>query len=223
MIYSPGLRCFGFRLSGICFALLLLLLNACSPVARNSTLAESALPQPRLVIYIAPETPVFTNTQKVLLAPLRLSLHEAEDWGLAMTKLLQDIFLQHRVFSVTERVPQSNGSEDQMLDNAANRGFDYLMVGEVRPPVCPVGNSTGWVGLNIRIISAKNRSTIWHIYGEAYLYPEQRRHYLFYERPYRPAPSLAQGLEAVATAMANVIRLQPTGSEVQRFTANLNL
>jgi hypothetical protein len=183
-----------------------LLASACalSPTASLSP-AEPCLPQPRLEVFVAPETAVATGSQKVLLAPLRLSPEQGSDLMPAMTGLMQDILLQHRLFAVLERASLQDVSDEVLLDFGAQRGFDYVMFVGVPPIVPSVGNSRGWLALDIRLVSTRNRVTIWHAYGEAYLLPEPARHSILDPVPFRPAPTVAQGFVAIVRAVADCI------------------
>lgn len=184
----------------------MLLASACalSPTASLSP-AEPCLPRPRLEVFVAPETGVPADAQKVLLAPLRLAPEQGSELMPAMTGLMQDILLQQRVFAVLERASLQEVSDGVLLDVGAQRGFDYVMFVGVPPIVPSVGNSKGWLALDIRLVSTRNRVTIWHAYGEADLLPEPARHSIIYPIPFRPAPTVTQGFVAIVRAMADCI------------------
>jgi len=201
----PGVNAWNHRPSwtaGILSLLLVSALVACAGPPRIRTAAEALPPCPRIEVYVAPAGRVEAASLKILLAPLRLAPYQEADTALAMTRLFQDILLQHRTFAVVERIPGPYASEAALAVLAADRGFDCVLFGELPAPIIPAGNSPGRVGMDVRLVTAKRQITLWHIFGEAELFPQPARHTILAPARGRPAPTLPQGFVTLARAIA---------------------
>lgn len=167
--------------------------------------ASDRYPKPRLEIFVAPKSPVQASTQKALIAPVSAPVQLADQFAEPLGELLQSVFLQHQVFSTTARLKSTGLKQNAILDQAAIKGFDYVIFPYMPSIIVPSGNSKGWVAASIKIVSTKNRLTIWNIYGESYLSPKPSQYILLHQRPYEPAPSVTQGFTALFRAMADVV------------------
>ncbi len=187
------------------------MLAACAPVIRqHGSLVPSSS------VYIQPQNPLDLSNKKLLVAPIALYSPQANQWVPAVTRMVQDIFSQERVFRVIVVGKERFESEDQFVQYAEEQGFDYVLIGSVPPVVFPSGNTSGWVGFDMRIVSAGSGLTIWHIYGQASLQPAPTRWSILGDSPHAPAPSVSDGFTAILRQMACIINRQPSSSPCDR-------
>ncbi len=161
--------------------------------------------KPTMQVFVAPRGLVDTRNQKALVLWANVSEEMPPAYSSeAITRCLQDIFLQYRVFLVTA-LSERNAEIGGKTGYASDKGFDYIIQTDVPPMIIPVGNTPGWVGLDIKIKDARSGVTVWHIYGEVNLVPEAGNYGIFWDRPSRPAPSAAQGIISICRAAADII------------------
>lgn len=168
------------------------------------------LPNVNLQVYIQPQRPLGLHKQSAYLTPLYLPQRYDKALSISYAGIVQEIFLQHRIFQTLE---QHNDMERGVsIAEAKKRGFDYLM--EISSPsfLAPAGNSRGWIALKLKVIRLADETTIWHMYGEADLLPLYRGHDILFPRDYRDAPTLTEGLAAIAHKMAGIIADQETSA-----------
>ncbi|HID97088.1 MAG TPA: hypothetical protein EYP57_02715 [Thermodesulfobacteriaceae bacterium] len=188
----------------VLFPCFLLILSSCSPEMYGWT--NAGMDPVNVQLYVVPDSPAEIADQKVLVVPFTVQPHQNRDISLAVTELVREIFHQRHVFSVLDIAPELHISEERMVDMAADRGFDYLMVGNIPPVMAPAGNSSGWVAMEVKVIETRSRSEEWHIYGETALLPGNSRIYVLYDRPYESAPTVSRGFAALAGALADVMQ-----------------
>ncbi len=188
--------------------LLLALLVSCSqpPFLQPPNFPQNdrgRLPNVNLQVYIQPQRPLGLNKQTAYLTPLYLPQHYDKALSVSYGGIVQEIFLQHRIFQTLEQ--HKDMERGVSTAEAKKRGFNYLM--EISSPsfLTPSGNSRGWVALNLKIIRLSDETTLWHMYAEADLLPLHRGHDILFPRDYRDAPTLTEGLTAIVHKMAEVI------------------
>ncbi len=193
------------------------LLGACSSMQPAFPPQGSAPPGVRMSVFLAPATPIPVHEKKVLLLPARTP--HGLDPGLSqtITKILQDALLQEKVFAVVERVdPARDLAIEERLDEAAARGFDFVMAAEFPLLLSASGNSPGRVAMDITILSTPNRISLWRMVGEADLVPLHEDYSMVsivLPAPFIPGPSIASGVVALARSMASIIK-QTAGGPV---------
>ncbi len=164
---------------------------------------------PESSVYIQPENPLDLSRKRLLIAPIALYSPQAREWTPAVTSLVQDIFSQERVFKVIVTEQRKFESEDHFLDYALDNGFDYILKGRIPPVIFPSGNTSGWVGFDMKIINTKTHVTVWHIYGQASLIPAPTKWSLLGDAPHADAPSVSEGFTVILRQMACIINSQP--------------
>lgn len=195
----------------IILSLLLLLLVSCSqpPFIQPPNFPKNDMGRPpeiNIQVYIQPQRPLGLVKQNAYLTPLYLPQRYDKALGISYAGIVQEIFLQHRIFQTLEQ--HRDQEKGVSMPSLKAHGFDYLV--EISSPsfLAPAGNSRGWVALNMRIIRLSDEATMWHMYGEADLLPLYRGHDILFPRDYREAPTLTEGLAAIAHKMAEIVAQQ---------------
>jgi hypothetical protein len=194
-----------FPMKFVCAGILILnFLSGCGPTPLSLPAGDPEPPRPHLEIYVMPENPQPMDRQRVLLAPLRVAPERPEEWQDRSSRLVEDVLVQQKVFSEIERVGPE-GQQEELLALARSRGFDYVLLGELPPVIHPAGNSPGWLALDMKLVSVRDGTAAWHFYGEVDLVPVPARHSILRPTPFRPAPTVYQGLAAVVQSMARAM------------------
>lgn len=172
--------------------------------------ATTRLPDPKINIYLKPAGRFDMTTARVLMGQMRpISLNQMEKPYAAMTRLVEDIFLQSKLFAELDVAADPNLSLERLIDLGLARHFDYIMLANASV-FYPSGNSRGWVGLDLKFIDTADSIIIWRLYGEVDLLPQHGDGggitSMFYRRPFKRAPDPAQGLAAIASSMAALMR-----------------
>jgi len=183
-----------------------LLLCSCAP-----TLQQSGRMDLDTSVYIQPEKPFDLSDCRLLVAPISLYSPQAREWEPSITGIVQDIFSQERVFRVIVRGNEHFDSQEKLLDDAGIQGFDYVLLGSIPPVIFPAGNTSGWVGVDIKLVSTENHAALWHIYGQASLIPAPTLWSILGDAAYARAPSVSEGVSAILHKMAVIIKCQGTG------------
>ncbi len=199
-----------FKIS-ICYLPLILFFTGCSSNEYFSVdpSRQTIRPRPRLNVYVMPKAPVDLAKKKVLMIPAFMAGNQEEIWGNSVTSLVRSILLQENVFGTLALNPNNHQDRHDMLRIAREKGFDYLLEITLPGIIEPAGDSPGWVGLNLHIISTKKGYSIWQIYGESQLLPQPTFHGFFKKKEYVPAPTVGQGIEAITRTAANIIKAHP--------------
>jgi hypothetical protein len=100
---------------------------------------------------------------------------------------------------------------DRLLDDAQARGFDYVLIGSVPAVIFPAGNTSGWVGFDMRLINTGSHVTLWHMYGQASLIPAPTKHSILGDGAHADAPSVSAGFSSIVRKMATIINCQARG------------
>ena len=158
---------------------------------------------PLLHVYVAPRDLGACVGSRVLVLPPR-AYGPQRSIEIPVGRLLQEVLLQHRLFSVVE-LGETGEEMDGLMREAAKRGFDFVADTTLEPVLEPSGNSPGRVGARLRLISTANTLTIWDIAGGADLFPHTTTFLWLYESHYEPAPGAVQGLDAIFRAMARTM------------------
>ena len=162
-------------------------------------------------VYIQPENPVELSNSKVLIAPIYLYTPQARDWVPSVTGLVQDVLSQERIFKVIVRGSRNFDSRETLLDHAGIKGFDYVLFGSIPPVIFPAGNTSGWIGFDMRLVSTETQATLWHMYGQASLIPAPTKWSILGDAAYAKAPSVSEGLTTILHKMARIIKCQGQG------------
>lgn len=207
---SPFINSVPF-LYAMAWPLLLVLLVSCSqpPFIQSPNFSQNDIGRPpnvNIQVYIQPERPLGLNKQSAYLTPLYLPQRYDKALGISYAGIIQEIFLQHRIFQTLEQ--HKDMERGVSAAGVKERGFDYLI--EISSPsfLAPAGNSRGWIALNLKILRLADGVTMWHMYGEADLLSLHRGHDILFPRDYRDAPTLTEGLAAIVHKMAEVIANQ---------------
>ncbi len=138
--------------------------------------------------------------------PAFMAGNQEEIWGASVTSLIRSILLQENLFGTLALNPDNHLDKSDMLRLAREKGYDYVL--EIIMPgiIEPAGDSPGWVGLNIHIISTKKGYSLWQIYGETQLLPRPTFHGFFKKDDYVPAPTVGQGIAAITRAAASIMK-----------------
>ncbi len=168
---------------------------------------QTIKPRPRLNVYVMPKKPINLSQKKILMVPAFMAGNQEEIWGESVTSLVRSILLQENVFGTLALNPNNHQDRHDMLRIAREKGFDYLLEITLPGIIEPAGDSPGWVGLNIHIISTRKGYSIWQIYGESQLIPRPTFHGFFKKEDYVPAPTVGQGIEAITRAAANILKI----------------
>ncbi len=182
------------------------LLSSCAPAVQQSGRMDVSTS-----VYIQPERPVDLSGKKLLIAPLALYTPQAHDWVPSVTGLVQNIFSQERVFRVIVRKTERFEAMDRLLDDAQAEGFDYVLMGSVPAVIFPAGNTSGWVGFDMRIIDTGSHVTLWHMYGQASLIPAPTRRSILGDGAHADAPSVSAGFSSIVRKMATIINCRALG------------
>ncbi len=182
------------------------LLSSCAPPVRQSGHMDIAIS-----VYVQPRKPLDLSSRNLLIAPVTLYSPQAAQWVPSVTGLVQDIFSQERVFHVIQLKGDNFESRERMLDDAAIKGFDYVLFGSVPPVIFPAGNTTGWVGFDMRLVNTADHVTLWHIYGQASLVPAPTRRSILGDGVHADAPGVSEGLTGILRKMAGIINCQGAG------------
>ena len=75
--------------------------------------------------------------------------------------------------------------------------------------IFPSGNSSGWVGFDMKLVNVRTHLTIWHIYGQARLIPAPARWSILGDAPHADAPSVYDGFTAILKQMTCIINSRP--------------
>ncbi len=167
---------------------------------------DTLRPEPRLNVFVMPKTPLNLSRKKVLMIPAYMAGNQEEIWGNSVTSLVRSILLQEGIFGTLALNPDNHLDKKDMLRIAHEKGFDYILEIILPGIIEPAGDSSGWVGMNIYIISTKKGYSLWQIYGETQLIPRPTFHGFFQTDQYVPAPTVGQGLEAITRSAARIIR-----------------
>lgn len=187
------------------------LLISCTPQPVFNSIEATNLPSPNINVYLRPAEHINMASKRILMAKIRPQLNQKELPYLEMTKLIEDIFLQSRLFAEIELADNPNLSTEGLIDLGAAKKFDYIMLSRVST-LYPSGNSRGWVGLDVKFIDTTSSFVVWHLYGEIDLLPKPGDHgiiSIFYSRPFKKAQDPAQGLIAITKAMADKMSEPP--------------
>ena len=184
-----------------------LILCSCAP-----TLKQSGRLDLSTTVYIQPDKPVDLSNRKLLVAPIYLYTPQAKDWVPSVTGLVQDILSQERVFNVIVTGSKNFDSQEELLDDADLQGFDYVLIGSVPPVIFPAGNTSGWTGFNMKLVSTKNHAALWHLYGQASLIPAPTLWSIMGDAAYAKAPSVTEGMTAILQRMSKIIKCQGKGT-----------
>ena len=182
------------------------LLTACAPPVQQSGHMDVAIS-----VYVQPRKPLDLSSRNLLVAPVALYSPQAAQWVPSVTGLVQDIFSQERVFHVIQLKGDNFESRERMLDDAAIKGFDYVLFGSVPPVIFPAGNTTGWVGFDMRLVNTADHVTLWHIYGQASLAPAPTRRSILGDGVHADAPAVSEGFTEILRKMAGIINCQGAG------------
>ncbi len=214
----------GVSWASACIAFLLFICVFIQGCAQRYAMTTSNMDdlKPRLQVYVCPRWQIDTRTQKALIALIDMPSDINKAYGNEMTRMLQYVLLQHRIFMVTE-LAKEHMSNTKLIQLGRSQGIDYLILAKVPQVVVPVGDTPGWIGLDIRILHVQSGITIWHIYSEADLVPRLGSYGILADSPYRPAPSVTQGFMALCRASADVIANKVDGqSAAQDLAAVVN-
>jgi len=192
----------------ICYLSLILFFTGCtsSDYFSFNPARQTIRPTPRLNVYIMPKGPIDLSQKKVLMIPAFMAGNQEEIWGDSVTSLVRSILLQENVFGTLALNPNNHQDRHDMLRIAREKGFDYLLEITLPGIIEPAGDSPGWVGLNMHIISTRKGYSIWQIYGESQLLPQPTFHGFFKKEDYVPAPTVGQGIEAITRTAASIIK-----------------
>jgi len=154
-----------------------------------------------------PAAPIHISGQSVLLAPVRTPRTFDAGTSRDITKIIQDTFLQQRVFEIAElATPVIDAAPEHWLKIAASRRFDFVMTGEMPYMLPASGISPGKVAISLTITSTLTGTSIWRMHAETELRPISENHSVLFPNPYVPPPTLSQGITALARSIADVIK-----------------
>ncbi len=185
---------------------IMLILHGCAPPLKQSGRLDLSTD-----VYIQPEKPVNLSNRKLLIAPIYLYTPQARDWVPSVTGLVQDVLSQERIFNVIVRGRKNFDSQETLLDHAGTQGFDYVMFASIPPVIFPAGNTSGWVGFDMKLVSTENHATLWHLYGQACLIPAPTKWSILGDAAYAKAPSVSEGVTTILHKMAFIIKCQNRG------------
>ncbi len=163
-------------------------------------------PVPKLNVVVMPRGHVDLAASKALMVPVFMAGSQEQHWGRSVTNLIRSITLQEGVFNTLELFPTNNPDDEEILKQARDRGFDYLLEVSMPPVIEPSGDSEGWVALHVKVVDVKKGYSLWRIYGETQLIPQPTFHCLTGRRDFVPAPSVGQGIVTITRQMAMVMR-----------------
>jgi hypothetical protein len=184
---------------------LMFLLASCAPQPVFNSTEAARLPTPTINVYLRPADQIDMATKRILMAKMRPQLNQRTLPYLEMTKLIEDVFLQSRLFAEIELADNPDLSVERLIDLGAAKRYDYIMLAQASS-FYPSGNSRGWVGLDVKFIDTSTSFVVWHLYGEVDLLPKPGDHgiiSIFYSRPFKRAQDPAQGLIAITRAMTD--------------------
>ncbi len=202
-------RLFNNILTGQLVCILLTCLYGCSSTAFYTTDINDRQvikPVPKLNVVVMPRQPVDLSSSKALMVPVFMAGSQEQHWGQSVTNLIRSIALQEGIFNTLELFPTNNPCDREILKQARDRGFDYLLEVSMPPVIEPSGNSEGWVALHMKVVDVKKGYSLWRIYGETQLIPQPTFHCLMGEKAFVPAPSVGQGIVTIARQIAMVMR-----------------
>ncbi|MGB9712841.1 MAG: hypothetical protein ACP5J5_05765 [Dissulfurimicrobium sp.] len=154
------------------------------------------------------------------MAKIKPPSNQGEASYLAMTRLLEDVFLKSRLFAEMELADDPNLPIERLIDLGAAKRFDYIMLANASV-FYPSGDSRGKVGLDVKFIDTSTSFVVWHLYGEVDLLPrpaDQGIFSIFYQRPFKKAQDPAQGLVVIAKAMTDeMMKMEPSAQAVVNF------
>ena len=162
---------------------------------------------PKMQIFVAPARPVDTSSLKVLVMPAELFAPQPLN-SEGISRYVQSVFLQHRVFKVLECCP-TRMSEAAAVEMARRRGFDLVLFPAMVDLVSGQGDSAGFVAMRFRLVRTKEPVTIWDIYGEAALEPEHDSYFLIWKSTGSPPPSVMTGVTVISRAAAEIVSGNP--------------
>ncbi len=188
--------------------ILFILLPGCSainPQPEILTPEPVRSPIPRINVFAAPRQPINMSRYQAILLPLSCPRNYPDNWSVAATRLVQDLFIKKGVFGTLKFEKRPGGrTEDKVYAGLQDR-FDFIITGEIPVILYPSGNSRGRIALDLKVTSARTGTTLWHIYGETDLTPEPAKFSPLGNSPFRPAPSPVQGLSNIIVRMADLI------------------
>ena len=162
---------------------------------------------PRMQIFVQPARPVAAFRLRAVIMPAERHASTFLD-GAAISRYIQSIFLQHRVFAVLESYP-SRLTEEEALAMARSRGFDLVVLPALVDLVPGEGDSPGKVAMRFRVVRAQDPVTLWDIYGEALLNPVHDQRFLIWARDGAPPPPVMAGVTAICRAAAEIVSGHP--------------
>lgn len=190
---------------------IIFLLASCAPQPVFNSTEAARFSTPDINVYLRPAGQIDMAAKRILMAKMRPLLDQRELPYIEMTKLIEDVFLQSRLFAEIELADNPDLSVERLIDLGAAKKFDYIMLSQAST-FYPSGNSRGWVGLDVKFIDTNSSFVVWHLYGEVDLLPRPSDHgivSIFYSRPFKKAQDPAQGLIAITKAMVEKMAEPP--------------
>ncbi len=183
-------------------------LSACSGAFLTTDINDRQVikPVPKLNVMVMPKQHVDLSSRKALMVPVFMAGSQEQHWGQSVTHLIRSIALQEGLFNTLELLPTNDPHDREIMKQARDRGFDYLLEVSMPPIIEPSGDSEGWVALHMKVVDVKKGYSLWRIYGEAQLIPQPTLHCLMGRRAFVRAPSVGQGIVTIARQMADVMR-----------------
>lgn len=189
-----------FRVLLLCISCLLV--SSCTRAKRPC----ASCPTPRIDVFVMPAAPVHVSGQSLLIAPVRTPRSFDAGTSHDITRILQETFLQQRVFEVAElAAPVIDAGPEHWLKVASSRRFDFVMTGEMPYMLPASGISPGKVAIALTITSTHTGSSLWRMLAETELKPIAENHSVLFPGPYVPPPTLSQGIVALARSIAEII------------------
>ncbi len=186
------------------------LLSGCSGAFFSTEINKMQVkrPTPKLNVVVMPRQRVELSSCKALMIPVFMAGAQERHWGQSVTNLIRSIMLQEGIFGTLELFPTNNPADKEILKQARDRGFDYLVEVSMPPVIEPSGDSDGWVALHVKVLNVNKGYSIWRIYGETQLIPQPTCQCLFGTKAFVPAPSVGQGIVSITRQIAMVMRQQ---------------
>ena len=164
------------------------------------------MPVPKLNVMVMPKQHLDLSRYKAIMVPVFMAGAQEHQWGPSVTQMIRSLLLQEGLFNTLALFSSNHPSDHEILKQARDRGFDYLVKVSIPPIIEPAGDSEGWVALSLQIINVNKEYSLWRVYGEAQLIPQPTFHCLLGVKPFVQAPSVGQGIVSITRQMAQVIR-----------------